>query len=174
MPLGQSALKLEQMGLVTKNEWVMVGTMLFAVSLWIFGVSKINEFLNPWPKEKVLQSRGAAVMRRGGRGQSLRHVFAVQRIQARTRERAATGAKERAEKVAAKQRESSLLQRAGALPRQRAEQASAERATTEARERAAARESQQKNENDLESFFGGRASSVPRPNRTTTSVHLGE
>ncbi|KAF9598651.1 hypothetical protein IFM89_029901 [Coptis chinensis] len=25
------------MGLVTKNEWVMVGTMLFAVSLWIFG-----------------------------------------------------------------------------------------------------------------------------------------
>ncbi|KAF5185527.1 Dicarboxylate transporter 2.1 protein [Thalictrum thalictroides] len=32
-----AALKLEQMGPVTKNEWVMVGTMLLAVSLWIFG-----------------------------------------------------------------------------------------------------------------------------------------
>lgn len=29
--------KLEQMGPVTKNEWVMVGTMLLAVSLWVFG-----------------------------------------------------------------------------------------------------------------------------------------
>ncbi|KAL3515512.1 hypothetical protein ACH5RR_022414 [Cinchona calisaya] len=29
--------KLELMGPVTKNEWVMVGTMLLAVSLWVFG-----------------------------------------------------------------------------------------------------------------------------------------
>ncbi|KAL5200961.1 hypothetical protein ABZP36_035315 [Zizania latifolia] len=29
--------KLERMGPVTKNEWVMIGTMLLAVSLWIFG-----------------------------------------------------------------------------------------------------------------------------------------
>ncbi|KAK1287482.1 hypothetical protein QJS10_CPB19g01373 [Acorus calamus] len=29
--------RLEQMGPVTKNEWVMVGTMLLAVSLWVFG-----------------------------------------------------------------------------------------------------------------------------------------
>ncbi|WOL08734.1 dicarboxylate transporter 2.1, chloroplastic-like [Canna indica] len=29
--------KLEQMGPITKNEWVMIGTMLFAVSLWVFG-----------------------------------------------------------------------------------------------------------------------------------------
>ncbi|XP_068642814.1 dicarboxylate transporter 2.1, chloroplastic-like [Aristolochia californica] len=29
--------KLEQMGPVTKNEWVMIGTMLLAVSLWVFG-----------------------------------------------------------------------------------------------------------------------------------------
>ncbi|KAJ8619097.1 hypothetical protein MRB53_015283 [Persea americana] len=29
--------KLEQMGPVTRNEWVMVGTMLLAVSLWVFG-----------------------------------------------------------------------------------------------------------------------------------------
>ncbi|XP_073125012.1 dicarboxylate transporter 2.1, chloroplastic-like [Henckelia pumila] len=32
-----AAKKLELMGPVTKNEWVMVGTMLLAVSLWIFG-----------------------------------------------------------------------------------------------------------------------------------------
>ena len=29
--------KLEKMGPVTRNEWVMVGTMLLAVSLWVFG-----------------------------------------------------------------------------------------------------------------------------------------
>lgn len=29
--------RLEQMGPVKKNEWVMIGTMLLAVSLWIFG-----------------------------------------------------------------------------------------------------------------------------------------
>ena len=29
--------KLEQMGPVTRNEWAMVGTMLLAVSLWVFG-----------------------------------------------------------------------------------------------------------------------------------------
>ncbi|KAG8057079.1 hypothetical protein GUJ93_ZPchr0002g25949 [Zizania palustris] len=29
--------KLERMGPVTKNEWVMIGTMLLAVSLWVFG-----------------------------------------------------------------------------------------------------------------------------------------
>ncbi|XP_050261856.1 dicarboxylate transporter 2.1, chloroplastic isoform X3 [Quercus robur] len=32
-----AAKKLEHMGPVTRNEWVMVGTMLFAVSLWVFG-----------------------------------------------------------------------------------------------------------------------------------------
>ncbi|KAI0495512.1 hypothetical protein KFK09_021813 [Dendrobium nobile] len=34
-----AAKKLEQMGPVTRNEWVMVATMLLAVSLWIFGES---------------------------------------------------------------------------------------------------------------------------------------
>ena len=29
--------KLELMGPVSKNEWVMIGTMALAVSLWIFG-----------------------------------------------------------------------------------------------------------------------------------------
>ncbi|NP_001413407.1 dicarboxylate transporter 2, chloroplastic [Spinacia oleracea] len=32
-----AAEKLKNMGPVTKNEWVMVGTMLLAVSLWVFG-----------------------------------------------------------------------------------------------------------------------------------------
>ncbi|KAG5625413.1 hypothetical protein H5410_010631 [Solanum commersonii] len=32
-----AAKKLELMGPVTKNEWVMIGTMLLAVSLWVFG-----------------------------------------------------------------------------------------------------------------------------------------
>jgi di/tricarboxylate transporter len=32
-----AAKRLEQMGPVTKNEWVMIGTMLLAVSLWVFG-----------------------------------------------------------------------------------------------------------------------------------------
>ncbi|GMY39099.1 dicarboxylate transporter 2.1, chloroplastic isoform X2 [Fagus crenata] len=32
-----AAKKLEHMGPVTRNEWVMVGTMLLAVSLWVFG-----------------------------------------------------------------------------------------------------------------------------------------
>ncbi|TKY71487.1 Dicarboxylate transporter 2.1 [Spatholobus suberectus] len=32
-----AAKKLESMGPVTQNEWIMVGTMLLAVSLWIFG-----------------------------------------------------------------------------------------------------------------------------------------
>ncbi|KAK6916150.1 Solute carrier family 13 [Dillenia turbinata] len=32
-----AAKKLEQMGPVTRNEWVMVGTMLLAVYLWVFG-----------------------------------------------------------------------------------------------------------------------------------------
>ncbi|XP_062094519.1 dicarboxylate transporter 2.1, chloroplastic-like [Humulus lupulus] len=32
-----AAKKLESMGVVTKNQWIMVGTMLLAVSLWVFG-----------------------------------------------------------------------------------------------------------------------------------------
>ncbi|PIA64402.1 hypothetical protein AQUCO_00100112v1 [Aquilegia coerulea] len=32
-----AARKLESMGPVTKNEWVMIGTMFFIISLWVFG-----------------------------------------------------------------------------------------------------------------------------------------
>ncbi|KAL1364659.1 hypothetical protein AAHE18_03G232200 [Arachis hypogaea] len=107
---------------------------------------------------------------------------AVQRAQAEARERAATEAKERAERVAAEAKE-----RAEAEARAKAERAAVERAAAEARERAAAeaREraaaaaagaNQKKNENDLESFFGtgARASSAPRPPRTTSSDSLFE
>ncbi|KAF9610136.1 hypothetical protein IFM89_020001 [Coptis chinensis] len=78
------------MGLVTKIEWVMVGTMLFAVSLWIFGTAtnvvcyqnrvtiaysivnkcvSINEFLNPAEGEKYYNPGGRGRgLGRGGRG----------------------------------------------------------------------------------------------------------
>ncbi|KAK9111547.1 hypothetical protein Scep_019066 [Stephania cephalantha] len=115
---------------------------------------------------------------------------AVQRAQAEARERAAAEAKERAERVAAEAREKAnaeareraAVARAEAEVRSRAERAAFERAAAEARERAAAeareraaaaataRENQQNNENDLESFFsmGSRATSAPKA-RTTTS-----
>ncbi|KAM7270876.1 hypothetical protein ACFE04_030090 [Oxalis oulophora] len=88
---------------------------------------------------------------------------AVQRAQAEARERAAVDARERAERAAAEARERANVE---ARDRARAERAAAERAAAEARERAAAaaRANQQKNDNDLESFFNmGRASSAPRP-----------
>ena len=73
-----------------------------------------------------------------------------------------------------KTRERATAARAEAEARVKAERASVERAAAEARERAAAaaRMNQQKNENDLESFFGmgARASSVPRPPRANSSV----
>ncbi|CAJ1937767.1 unnamed protein product [Sphenostylis stenocarpa] len=102
---------------------------------------------------------------------------AVQRAQAEARERAAAWAKEKAEKAAAEAKEREAQERATAAraeaeARVKAERASVERAAAEARERAAAaaRMNQQKNENDLESFFGmGRASSAPRPPRTNSS-----
>ncbi|KAJ7945123.1 Auxilin-like protein [Quillaja saponaria] len=110
---------------------------------------------------------------------------AVQRAQAEARERAAAEAKERAERVAAEARERASTEakekeareraaaaRAEAEARVRAERAAVERAAAEARERAAAasRMNQQKNENDLESFFSsGRASSAPRPRASSSS-----
>ncbi|KAG6717066.1 hypothetical protein I3842_04G078700 [Carya illinoinensis] len=92
---------------------------------------------------------------------------AVQRAQTEARERAAAGAKERAEKAAAEARDRAAVARAEAEARLRAERAAVERAAAEARERAAAaaRMNQQKNENDLESFFsmGSQASVAARP-----------
>lgn len=41
----QAAKRLEAMGPVTKNEWVMIGTMLLAVSLWVLGYVIIPKLL---------------------------------------------------------------------------------------------------------------------------------
>uniref|UniRef100_A0A803QYQ1 J domain-containing protein n=2 Tax=Cannabis sativa TaxID=3483 RepID=A0A803QYQ1_CANSA len=109
---------------------------------------------------------------------------AVQRAQAEARERAAADAKERAEKAAAEARERANSEvkereardratttRADAEARNRvAERAAVSKAAAEARERAAnaARVNQQKNENDLESFFNNtRPNSAPRPRNSS-------
>ncbi|XP_071696717.1 auxilin-related protein 1-like isoform X2 [Rutidosis leptorrhynchoides] len=121
---------------------------------------------------------------------------AVQRAQAEARERAAIDARERAERAAAEARERASSEaserearekaawekadvaKAEADARRKAERAAVERVNAEARERAAAsardraaaaaKMNQQKNDNDLDSFFSSRASSAPRP-RTTSS-----
>lgn len=41
-----AATKLKHLGPVTRNEWVMVGTMLLAVSLWIFGLVLFLNFFH--------------------------------------------------------------------------------------------------------------------------------
>eukprot|EP01018_Ginkgo_biloba_P017920 Gb_06489 [translate_table: standard] len=91
---------------------------------------------------------------------------AVERAAAEARERAAAEARERAAA------ERAAVERAAAEVRLRAERAAVERANSEARERAAgrasaeraaaAKERQRRNDNDLESFFGGRPNSAPR------------
>ncbi|KAL5982756.1 hypothetical protein ACLOJK_016832 [Asimina triloba] len=103
---------------------------------------------------------------------------AAERAAAEARERAAAEARQKVaearEKAAAEARERAeraTVERAAAEVRARAERAAVERANAEARERAAAaaREKQQKNDNDLDSFFGmgGRPSSAPKQRSTT-------
>ncbi|RDX74542.1 Auxilin-related protein 2, partial [Mucuna pruriens] len=128
----------------------------------------------------------AAVEKANAEARARAERAAVQRAQAEARERAAAEAKERAEKAAAEAkereaRERGTAARAEAEARVKAERAAVERAAAEARERAAAeareraaaaaRMNQQKNENDLESFFGmgSRATSAPRPPRANSS-----
>lgn len=140
--------------------------------------------------EARLKAERAAVEKVNAEARERAERAAVQRAQAEARERAAAEARERAERAAAEARERAekasaeakereareraSVARAEAEARSRAERAAVERVAAEARERAAvdareraaaaARASQQKNENDLESFFSmGRASSAPRP-----------
>ncbi|KAG6603407.1 Auxilin-related protein 2, partial [Cucurbita argyrosperma subsp. sororia] len=140
--------------------------------------------------EARLKAERAAVEKVNAEARGRAERVAVQRVQAEARERAAGEARERAERAAAEARERvekaaaeakekearerASVARAEAEARSRAERAAVERVAAEARERAAAdareraaaaaRASQQKNENDLESFFSmGRASSAPRP-----------
>ncbi|KAI8574154.1 hypothetical protein RHMOL_Rhmol01G0332400 [Rhododendron molle] len=118
--------------------------------------------------------------------------IAVHKVQALARERAAVEARERAEKAAADGREKANVEardkelkekaaaaaaRAESEARRRAERAAVERAAAEARERAAAgareraaaaRMDQQKNDDDLESFFNvSRPGSAPRPRESS-------
>ncbi|KAL2239623.1 UNVERIFIED_CONTAM: Auxilin-related protein 2 [Sesamum indicum] len=143
--------------------------------------------------EARLRAERAAVEKVNAEARERAERAAVQRAQAEARERAAAEAKERAEKAAAEAREraaaaeakekemrdKAAVARAEAEARRRAERAAVERAAAEARERAAAeareraaaaaKMNQQKNDNDLESFFGmGRASSAPRARANTT------
>ncbi|EYU36870.1 hypothetical protein MIMGU_mgv1a001096mg [Erythranthe guttata] len=141
--------------------------------------------------EARLKAERAAVEKANTEARERAERAAVQRAQAEARERAAADAKERAEKAAAEARERTAAEarekelrekaavaRAEAEARRRAERAAVERAAAEARERAAAeareraanaKMNQQKNDNDLESFFNmGRESTVPRPRTSTT------
>ncbi|KAH6765767.1 hypothetical protein C2S52_016750 [Perilla frutescens var. hirtella] len=144
--------------------------------------------------EARLKSERAAVEKANAEARGRAERVAVQRAQAEARERAAAEAKERAEKAAAEARERAAAEarekearekaaaaRGEAEARRRAERVAVERAAAEARERAAAeareraaaaaaaKMNQQKNDNDLESFFSmGRASSAPRPRTSST------
>lgn len=136
--------------------------------------------------EARLKSERSAVEKVQAEARERAERAAVQRAQAEARERAAAEAKERAEKVAAEARERSAAEtrekevrdKARAEEaRRRAERAAVERAAAEASERAAAeareraaKMNQQKNDNDLESFFNmHRPSSAPK-SRTNSTV----
>ncbi|XP_042492910.1 auxilin-related protein 2 isoform X2 [Macadamia integrifolia] len=147
--------------------------------------------------EARLKAERAAVEKAQSEARERAERAAVQRAQAEARERAAIDARERAERAAAEARERAAAEarekeareraavaRAEEAVRLRAERAAVERAAAEARERAAAeareraaaaaaaRENQQKNDNDLDSFFsnmGARPSSAPRPRPNTSN-----
>lgn len=133
------------------------------------------------------KSERAAVDRVQAEARERAERASVQRAQVEARERAAAEAKERAEKVAEEARERANAEarekaaanaKAEAEARRRAERAAVDRAAAEARERAASAarlnqkkndsarmNQQQRNDNDLESFFSmnSRPSSAPRP-----------
>ncbi|CAH9074615.1 unnamed protein product [Cuscuta europaea] len=110
-----------------------------------------------------IKAERAAVEKAAGEARERAGRAAVQRVQAEARERAAVEAREKAASAKTELFEA----------RRREERAAVERAATEARERAAvaaatSRVNQEKNGDDLESFFsmGSRASSAPRPRET--------
>ncbi|KAL6310705.1 hypothetical protein AAG906_022708 [Vitis piasezkii] len=159
--------------------WVGLGIMLMAMQR-VF-MEAMDRADAKFRHAKGVRERSAKASRSKEAGQA-----AVHRAQAEARERAAAEAKERAEKAAAEAkertntearekeaRERTAVARAEAEVRLRTKRAAVERVVAEARERAAAeareraatRVNQQKNENDLESFFSmsSRPSSAPRP-----------
>ncbi|KAE8663259.1 Auxilin-related protein 1 [Hibiscus syriacus] len=118
--------------------------------------------------EARARAERAAVEKAASEARQRAERAAVQRAQAEARERAASEARERAERAAAEAKEREAREKNAAA---KAEAEARHRAAAEARERAAAsaRASQQKNEDDLESFFmGSRPSSAPRPRANTS------
>ncbi|KAK8688664.1 hypothetical protein V6N13_087417 [Hibiscus sabdariffa] len=121
--------------------------------------------------EARARAERAAVEKASSEARQRAERAAVQRAQAEARERAAAEARERAERAAAEAREREARARNAAAKAEAEARNRAERAAAEARERAAAtaRASQQKNDDDLESFFmGSRPSSAPRPRANTS------
>ncbi|CAM8952064.1 unnamed protein product [Rhodiola kirilowii] len=146
--------------------------------------------------DALLRAEKAAANKANSEARERAERLAVQRAQAEARERAAAEAKEKAERAAAEAKARSNAEakeraaKAGIEARTRAERAAVDRASKEARERASAharervaaqareraagtRASQQKPEDDFDSFFssGSRPSSVPRatPNNSAFS-----
>ncbi|XP_071723289.1 auxilin-related protein 2-like [Rutidosis leptorrhynchoides] len=133
--------------------------------------------------EARLKAERAAVQRAQAEARERAAIDARERAEraaAEARERASSEASERAAAEAREKaaREKAAVARAEADARRRAERAAVERVNAEARERAAAgardraaaaaRMNQQKNDNDLDSFFSSRASSAPRPRATSS------
>ncbi|KAI3694858.1 hypothetical protein L1987_77839 [Smallanthus sonchifolius] len=134
--------------------------------------------------EARLKAERAAVQRAQAEARERAAIDAKERAEraaAEARERASAEATEKAAAEAREKaaREKAAVARAEAEARRRAERAAVERVAAEARQRAAAeardraaaaaaaKMNQQKNDNDLESFFSSRPSSAPRP-RTTS------
>lgn len=132
-----------------------------------------------------LKAERAAVQRAQAEARERAAIDAKERAEraaAEARERASAEASERAAAEAREKaaREKAAVARAEADARRRAERVAVDRVAAEARERAAAeardraaaataaKMNQQKNDNDLESFFSSRPSSAPRPRATSS------
>ncbi|KAL8237140.1 hypothetical protein R6Q59_018221 [Mikania micrantha] len=134
--------------------------------------------------EAQLKAQRAAVQRAQAEARERAAVDAKERAERAAREAQERASAEASEKAAADAREKAAREKAAvarseAEARRRAERAAVERVAAQARERAAAEArdraaaaaaakiNQQKNDNDLESFFSSRPSSAPRPRPTS-------
>ncbi|KAI3802052.1 hypothetical protein L1987_30176 [Smallanthus sonchifolius] len=134
--------------------------------------------------EARLKAERAAVQRAQAEARERAAIDAKERAERAAREARERASAEASEKAAAEAREKAAREkaavaRAEADARRRAERAAVERVAAEARERAAAEArdraaaaaatkiNQQKNDNDIESFFSSRPSSAPRPRPTS-------
>ncbi|KAJ0437570.1 putative DnaJ domain, Chaperone J-domain superfamily [Helianthus annuus] len=134
--------------------------------------------------EARLKAERAAVQRAQAEARERAAIDAKERAERAAREARERASAEASEKAAAEAREKAAREKAAvakaeADARRRAERAAVDKVAAEARERAAAEArdraaaaaaakiNQQKNDNDLESFFSSRPSSAPRPRPTS-------